>query len=949
MAVLVEAYNRCKRSAAAQVSLQTTREHNAWIRSERRLLHVLPPVAQQEILGADSKRQKKKNSRVLNLNSSKSYASSNRSASMISSSSSTAKPRTYSEMSSNNNASITSDNSNSDKATNSFATASRDRGESTATTMTLTSEMSSYSNFDNHNDDNDDDEMTNWVVLEEEDYFIEETTADQEEQEQYSMKYSPTTFDQFDDSNTDFSFQDNQNMSCYKSFKKMVGKCTIHTRHYLVRFAEDWRVKGFFSSITFWCILILLATTDDPPEFLKIFLNFNEIALVGIFWFEVLLLISGYGFKVYIRNAWNRVDLLSSLIAVGMLVCRLTIANFSTHYRTVAWFLRVARVVKLAKGTAFRTIFVRFGNTLRRLSGVLALMVFFFFAFSVVANRLFGRVVWGPVGTNAPNHQNAFRGAFLGCFYLLRLALGGSWPDVWWNLRNKAPGCELEIGDCGPPTPLPELFFFVFIVTFTFILKNLLVAVAVDVFASSGDYRSLLKVDAQTTTKLWMITQAGRSVTNPIQLKMLYTERVVLNSKILRFIRSLPSGFPTCPIWQWEKEVSFLKKKQYDESNSGESGVIKDDDESLAFKKRGLLEPALILRVLEILFVMHQIRWRKTEAKRLKKERKYSVLTRNNSRNQSMKGSITTPNASFPVNVISNSFGDDSSAPNALRKRGQSRVTFANEVKKDHDDDEDEKQETDHEETETKQQQQEPPSPTPSKPTVQEEQRKEKENLNDDDQQQQTNSNNSDDSTSENASFPRQTSSVSKASEDEENSEDKKAKSPECQQRENESPPKPQQLSVEDDPLQYEKSKPVTCTFSEVCDVLLHMAFMAPFSPESRDRVFNTMNLDNIRMNATENDWEKATEFAFDLWLAEEVANVWIGKCLARKIRKVNQNQEEAENEVKKETIVEPKLGAKKISNENENNEKEIEVKAEKTNSNKDSPTQRKAIDHDDI
>ena len=67
------------------------------------------------------------------------------------------------------------------------------------------------------------------------------------------------------------------------------------------------------------------------------------------------------------------------------------------------------------------------------------------------------------------------------------------------------------------------------------------------------------------------------------------------------------------------------------------------------------------------------------------------------------------------------------------------------------------------------------------------------------------------------------------------------------------------------------------------------MAFMAPNAPEQRDRVFNTLDLDDIRIHSTEKDWEKATEFAFDLWLAECVASSWIARCLAKKVKKSQQ------------------------------------------------------------
>ena len=68
----------------------------------------------------------------------------------------------------------------------------------------------------------------------------------------------------------------------------------------------------------------------------------------------------------------------------------------------------------------------------------------------------------------------------------------------------------------------------------------------------------------------------------------------------------------------------------------------------------------------------------------------------------------------------------------------------------------------------------------------------------------------------------------------------------------------------------------VTCTFSEVVDVLFHVSFAVPFAPPNLSRAFDALKeMRDLRLLGTAEDWEEARRYATALVFGERILRAW--------------------------------------------------------------------------
>lgn len=268
---------------------------------------------------------------------------------------------------------------------------------------------------------------------------------------------------------------------------------------------QDLIDKPWFQNLWFAVIMIsfLFMAVDHHPSsdgWRTATVIIQEV-ITGLFALEAAIKMVGEGPTVYFASKWNRFDFFVVVISIFVLAAQ-SIVNprLASLFRS----LRILRLARVLKGKSSLSELVhKFALAVAALGGVAAVIFVFFFMFAIMAMELFGRVHWTDRGTSGIGHQSNFGNLGHSLFMLLRITFGGDWWFVWWGVRPDAYGCSDNLGNCGPPDPVAQLFFVVFIGFANFVLKNLLVAVLVDHFSRASDLRALNKTQSRTFIEGW--------------------------------------------------------------------------------------------------------------------------------------------------------------------------------------------------------------------------------------------------------------------------------------------------------------------------------------------------------------------------------------------------------------------------------------------------------------
>jgi hypothetical protein len=228
------------------------------------------------------------------------------------------------------------------------------------------------------------------------------------------------------------------------------------------------------------------------------------IVLAAFFVAEAVLKVLGEGVRPYLASRWNRLDLVIALFSILALALS---AYISVNLRNAVWSLRLLRLARIARSRrSLNNLTVKFGSALGSLGGVFAFMIIVYFFVSVLSVRIFGRLNWNQdmhqIGEGISRAGN-FATVTAAIFAIYRLSYFSNWERMWFSSTSWAVGCEADLGNCGPVTPVPEIFYVVVIFAFAIIMRNLFIAVMVDAFASAGDVRAVTKPHARQIIEAW--------------------------------------------------------------------------------------------------------------------------------------------------------------------------------------------------------------------------------------------------------------------------------------------------------------------------------------------------------------------------------------------------------------------------------------------------------------
>lgn len=226
----------------------------------------------------------------------------------------------------------------------------------------------------------------------------------------------------------------------------------------------EW-VIGIFIFLNFVTMSIYF---KDASESNILALKYANYILNSVFIIEIILKIIGMGFKKFIKNNWNKFDLLTAMISiVGMIVENVgsvsggAVTTTSQLIRLIR-IVRIIRVLRVIKFLAsLEEILTIISYSLPAILNVLSLLLLIFFMYSVLGVFTFSQV---PNGREINSHFNfeSFHSAML---TLYRMSTGEDWYVVMYD-------CAKVVGK-----PIALLYFCSFITITSFLLMNLFIMV----------------------------------------------------------------------------------------------------------------------------------------------------------------------------------------------------------------------------------------------------------------------------------------------------------------------------------------------------------------------------------------------------------------------------------------------------------------------------------------
>jgi len=359
-----------------------------------------------------------------------------------------------------------------------------------------------------------------------------------------------------------------------KAFASSTFAKSLRRRANLDSIMSSWRVKlreavehRHFTNAIYVVIFVSFAAMaaeyhPSSPDYKRGLFIVQEVCSV-LFVAEAIAKIVAETAPVYFASNWNRFD----FFVVVVSVITLAFGQFvSPRIGSIFRALRVLRLAKIMSGkSSLSELVQKFAKALTNLGSVIAICTVWFFMFAIAGMSIFGRVHWQDRGSSTIGHSSNFSTIGMALFMLLRVTFGGDWWYVWWHLKQHAEGCEERLGTCGPPEPVPSLFFFVFIAFAMFVLKNLLVAVLIDQFSSAADLRAMSKPQA----KIFMAQWAKFDPELKMRLK---------GFDVLPFLRTIPARAPIGFMkFSQQKRVALelrcLMLLKIDDPHSVENGV----------------------------------------------------------------------------------------------------------------------------------------------------------------------------------------------------------------------------------------------------------------------------------------------------------------------------------------------------------------------------------------
>lgn len=276
---------------------------------------------------------------------------------------------------------------------------------------------------------------------------------------------------------------------------------------------------------------------------LKIFNYF----FTAVFIIEAIMKLVALGFKIYLKDKWNQLDVgIVMLSVVGIVLEELEtkIIPINPTIIRVMRVLRIARVLKLLKmAKGIRALLDTVMQALPQVGNLGLLFFLLFFIFAALGVELFGRLECSDEnpcqGLGEHAHFANFGMAFLTLF---RVATGDNWNGIMKDtLRDNCDDEADCVRNCCVSSIIAPIFFVIFVLMAQFVLVNVVVAVLM---------KHLEESHKQMEDELDMETELEREFQQEQQFEeeqalclQLQNETYAIPKRPLTKVLSLPSNF----------------------------------------------------------------------------------------------------------------------------------------------------------------------------------------------------------------------------------------------------------------------------------------------------------------------------------------------------------------------------------------------------------------------
>ncbi|XP_025832292.1 voltage-dependent T-type calcium channel subunit alpha-1G-like, partial [Agrilus planipennis] len=230
--------------------------------------------------------------------------------------------------------------------------------------------------------------------------------------------------------------------------------------------------------------VVTMATESyKMPEILNYVLKIFNYFFTAVFILESTMKLTALGFKLYLKDKWNQLDVAIVILSVVGIVLEELKSNIIPINPTVLRVMRVMRIarvlklLKMAKG--IRALLDTVMQALPQVGNLGLLFFLLFFIFAALGVELFGRLECSEEhpcqGLGEHAHFANFGMAFLTLF---RVATGDNWNGIMKDtLRDDCDDAADCVKNCCVSAVIAPLFFVIFVLMAQFVLVNVVVAV----------------------------------------------------------------------------------------------------------------------------------------------------------------------------------------------------------------------------------------------------------------------------------------------------------------------------------------------------------------------------------------------------------------------------------------------------------------------------------------
>ncbi|KAI8364970.1 Ion transport protein-domain-containing protein [Blakeslea trispora] len=235
---------------------------------------------------------------------------------------------------------------------------------------------------------------------------------------------------------------------------------------------------------------IMIFATEHlyQPSWLTQIQNVLNGICIGLYIFEIIAKMLGFGFSKWKSIAWNLYD-----FVLVCLVLVTFILKFYMGQNNLEEFMVTSCSKLFSVGIAFRlvqriesldTLFKSIRRALPSIVSVSCVFGLVMLCFGVLFQEIFGLTRYGPYGND---HAN-FRSLFNSILTLFRITTGEDWDALMHDFFVRPFDCVNE-NDCGSPRDAIFLFT-VFYIMCTYIFVNLFTMIVIDNFSFAFDKRN---------------------------------------------------------------------------------------------------------------------------------------------------------------------------------------------------------------------------------------------------------------------------------------------------------------------------------------------------------------------------------------------------------------------------------------------------------------------------